>query len=182
VSRGSTPRALALEGSLAGAIDRLETDCCLTADGQLLLLHDPLLTLGTPLDGLAHQRTAAEIRAGRLRDASRNPTDQPLGLDQLLAAAPTDVPVQVEVKALGDPRPPHRGLYAVRERLERLEAKLGVRMAADAVARTRRPERLNTGQGGAGVVALRWADQSAGLLARPGAGGQRRRRRRVGAP
>ncbi|MGH2882679.1 MAG: glycerophosphodiester phosphodiesterase, partial [Solirubrobacteraceae bacterium] len=27
--------------------DGLETDCCLTADGELVLLHDPLLDLGT---------------------------------------------------------------------------------------------------------------------------------------
>jgi glycerophosphoryl diester phosphodiesterase len=101
---GPDSSRLALERSLAGAIDGLETDCCLTADGQLLLLHDPLLTLGTTLDGLAHQRTAAEIRAGRLRDAGGRPTDErPLSLDELLAAAPTEVPLQVEVKALGDP-------------------------------------------------------------------------------
>jgi glycerophosphoryl diester phosphodiesterase len=112
---GPDSSRLALEGSLAGAIDGLETDCCLRADGQLLLLHDPLLTLGTTLDGLAHQRTAAEIRAGRLRDASGNPTNErPLGLDELLAAAPTDVPVQVEVKALGDPALAHRTAVCTR--------------------------------------------------------------------
>ncbi len=101
---GPDSSLLALERSLAGGVDGLETDCCLTADGQLMLLHDPLLALGTTLDGLAHQRPAAEIRAARLRGPDGSPTDQrPLGLDELLAAAPAELPVQIEVKALGDP-------------------------------------------------------------------------------
>ena len=36
-------------------MEGLETDVCLTADGRLVLLHDPLLTLGTTLDGWAHR-------------------------------------------------------------------------------------------------------------------------------
>jgi hypothetical protein len=81
-----------------------------------VLLHDPLLPIGTTLDGWAHQRTAGEIRAGRLRDAAGRPTDQrPLGLDELLDAAPAELPVQVEVKALGDPALARRTAAAVRE-------------------------------------------------------------------
>lgn len=37
----------ALDHSLEGYVDGLETDCCLTADSELVLLHDPLLELGT---------------------------------------------------------------------------------------------------------------------------------------
>jgi glycerophosphoryl diester phosphodiesterase len=33
----------ALRRSLEQHVDGLETDCCLTADGELVLLHDPLL-------------------------------------------------------------------------------------------------------------------------------------------
>jgi glycerophosphoryl diester phosphodiesterase len=46
--------ARALERPLAG----LETDCCLTADGELVLLHEPLLEAGTTLSGWAHVLTA----------------------------------------------------------------------------------------------------------------------------
>jgi glycerophosphoryl diester phosphodiesterase len=51
----------ALERALAGA-DGVEADACLTADEQLVLLHDPLLSLATSLDGCAHQRSLHQIR------------------------------------------------------------------------------------------------------------------------
>jgi glycerophosphoryl diester phosphodiesterase len=41
----------ALDRSLEQHVDGLETDCCLTADGELVLLHDPLLELGTDQRG-----------------------------------------------------------------------------------------------------------------------------------
>ena len=44
----------------------VETDCCLTRDGGIVLLHDDLLSTGTDLDGWAHDRTAAEL-LGRAR-------------------------------------------------------------------------------------------------------------------
>ena len=53
---GPDSSAMALAGSLAAGVDGLETDVCLTADGELVLLHDPLLTLGTTPDGWAHER------------------------------------------------------------------------------------------------------------------------------
>src|SRR5262245_30246185 len=37
----------ALRRSLTRSLEGLETDVCLTADGELVLLHDPLLSLGT---------------------------------------------------------------------------------------------------------------------------------------
>ena len=83
----------------------LETDVCLTADGDLVLLHDPLLSIGTTLDGWAHERSAAAICAGRLRDSSGEPTDErPLRLDDLIAMAPAELTLQVEVKAHADRR------------------------------------------------------------------------------
>ncbi|PZR66433.1 MAG: hypothetical protein DLM63_09245 [Solirubrobacterales bacterium] len=54
----------ALSRALQQPLDGVETDCCLTVDGELVLLHDQLLDLGTTVSGWAHQRTAAEIRAG----------------------------------------------------------------------------------------------------------------------
>ena len=86
---GPDSSATALAGSLAAGVDGLETDVCLTADGELVLLHDPLLTLGTTLDGWAHQRSAAEILRARILDRDREPTaERPMTLDELLAATP----------------------------------------------------------------------------------------------
>jgi len=107
----------ALARSLSGPVDGLETDCCLTADGELVLLHDPLLSLGTTLDGWARERRSAEIRAGRLLDASGRPTHQrPLVLDELLDRVPAHLPVQVEVKAIGDPALARATVLALCER------------------------------------------------------------------
>jgi len=92
--------ARALELPLGG----LETDCCLTADGELVLLHDPLLEAGTTLSGWADAHTAAEIRAGRLRHADGTPSDErPMILDELLQRLPPGVSLQLEVKAHADP-------------------------------------------------------------------------------
>src|SRR6266536_2919813 len=86
---GPDSSTAALAGALAGDADGLETDVCLTADGELILLHDPLLPLGTTVDGWAHERTAAEIRRGRLLDRDGRATaERPLTLDELLHAAP----------------------------------------------------------------------------------------------
>jgi glycerophosphoryl diester phosphodiesterase len=64
----------ALERSLSGSVDGLETDVVLTADGDVLACHDPLLQISlADLSGWAHQypaavlteRTCAMDRAGR---------------------------------------------------------------------------------------------------------------------
>src|SRR5262245_45964363 len=89
----------ALSRSLSGPIDGLETDVCLTADGELVLLHDPLLSLGTTLTGWAHERTLEELLGGSLLGADGEPAGEPpLTLNQLLEAVPLDLTVQVEVK------------------------------------------------------------------------------------
>jgi glycerophosphoryl diester phosphodiesterase len=94
----------ALKRTLAGSVDGLETDCCLTADESVALLHDPLLQLGTTLSGWAHERPAAEIRACRLRDASgRETAERPLLLEELLELVPDRVALQLEIKAHADP-------------------------------------------------------------------------------
>ena len=54
-------------------VDGLETDVCLTADGELVLLHDPLLSLGTTIDGWAHERTSVEIARAALLDRGGRP-------------------------------------------------------------------------------------------------------------
>jgi glycerophosphoryl diester phosphodiesterase len=94
----------ALRATLAGPVDGLETDVCLTADGRLVLLHDPWLSTGTTLRGWAHETEWSELRHARLRDRDGAATNEtPMLLDELLDVAPGDLAVQVEVKTHGDP-------------------------------------------------------------------------------
>jgi glycerophosphoryl diester phosphodiesterase len=103
-SYGPDSSQAALARTLERPVDGLETDCCLTTDGGVVLLHDPLLQLDTDLDGWAHERTAAEIAAGHLRDRHGKPSgERPLRLEQLLELAPPGMPLQLEIKAHADP-------------------------------------------------------------------------------
>ena len=116
----------ALTRALQGPLDGLETDCCLTADGELVLLHDPLLEVGTTVSGWAHERTAAQIRAGRLRHRDGTPSDErPLLLDELLERAPSGATLQLEVKAYADPDLARRTARALCERLRDHPAREG---------------------------------------------------------
>src|SRR6266480_6965150 len=88
---GPDSSAQALAGALAAGVDGLETDVCLTSDGELVLLHDPLLSLGTTLAGWAHERTAADISGASILDRHGVPTaERPLTLSELLADATAD--------------------------------------------------------------------------------------------
>jgi glycerophosphoryl diester phosphodiesterase len=103
-SYGPDNSAAALERCLSGPLDGLETDVCLTADRELVLLHDPLLSLGTTLSGWAHEHTLAEIKHGLILGSDGEPTDQsPLALAELLEGAPRDLIVQAEVKTHSSP-------------------------------------------------------------------------------
>ena len=88
----------ALAGAFAAGADGLECDVCLTADGGLVLLHDPWLPFATDLMGWAHERTAAELRRARLSGG-----EAPLFVEELLAVAPRDLVLQLEVKSHADP-------------------------------------------------------------------------------
>jgi glycerophosphoryl diester phosphodiesterase len=110
----------ALRRTLDGPVDGLESDVCLTAGGDLVLLHDPLLSLGTTLEGWAGQRTAAELCRGRLLNRHGRPSDQrPMLLSELLDAAPAELTLQLEVKAHSDPELARRTAAAICERCER---------------------------------------------------------------
>jgi len=90
----------ALEGALAAGVEGLECDVCLTADDELVLLHDPWLPCGTDLEGWVRERTAAELRRARLSGSA----EAPLFLDELLAIAPRALLLQLDVKSHADPR------------------------------------------------------------------------------
>jgi glycerophosphoryl diester phosphodiesterase len=94
----------ALSSTLAGRVDGLETDVCLTADGRVVLLHDPWLSNGTTASGWAHETPWDELRHVYLLDREgASTTETPMLLEELLERAPREVPLQVEVKAHGDP-------------------------------------------------------------------------------
>jgi glycerophosphoryl diester phosphodiesterase len=115
---GPDSSAAALRRVLEQPLDGLETDCCLTADGELVLLHDPLLEVGTTLSGWTNERTAAQIRAARLRHPDGTPSDErPLLLEQLLELAPPGATLQLEVKAHADPVLARHTARAICERL-----------------------------------------------------------------
>jgi glycerophosphoryl diester phosphodiesterase len=108
----------ALAHTLTQPVDGLETDCCLTADEQLVLLHDPLLEIGTTLRGWAHERKAAELLKARLRNRDGTPSDErPLLLDELLELAPADMTLELEIKAHADADLARRTAAAVCRRL-----------------------------------------------------------------
>src|ERR1700741_2999041 len=94
----------ALRAALAGsALRGVETDVCLTHDGALACLHDAYLPLATTLTGWAHERTAADVLAGRLLDREGKPTaERPLLVDEMLDLVPPGLTVQLDVKAHAD--------------------------------------------------------------------------------
>jgi glycerophosphoryl diester phosphodiesterase len=151
-----------LRATLAGPVDGLETDVCLTADGRLVLLHDPWLSGSTTLHGWAHQTGWSDLRKARLRDRGANPTDEtPMLLDELLNHVPRELPVQVEVKAHGDPELARATAAAVcrlaggRADCGRVEVLSFHTVACEEAARHRMPARL-----------VAWADYAPDALAR----------------
>jgi glycerophosphoryl diester phosphodiesterase len=156
----------ALRATLAGRVDGLETDACLTADGRLVLLHDPWLSSSTTLRGWAHQTGWSDLRTAGLLDRDGTPTDEtPMLLDELLLDAPTDLPVQVEVKAHGDPGLARATAAAVcrlagrRQDRGRVEVLSFHTVACEETARHGIPARL-----------VAWADYAPAALARWAAG------------
>lgn len=66
----------ALRATLAGSVDGVETDVCLTADGRLALLHDPRTQSCTTARGWARQTPWSELRTARLLDRDGAPTGE----------------------------------------------------------------------------------------------------------
>jgi glycerophosphoryl diester phosphodiesterase len=96
----------ALERSLEAPIAGVETDCCLTRDGRIVLLHEPLLEQGTTLSGWASEHAADEICRAELLDSMGAPSgEHPMLLEQgLELLGGRDLVVQLEVKAYADER------------------------------------------------------------------------------
>lgn len=99
----------AFRNAIALGVDLLELDVHLSRDDELVVIHDPLLERTTTGTGPVGERTAAELRALRLRDPSGAVTEEAIPLlDEVLAlAAPSLVGLLVEIKvdAQGAPYP-----------------------------------------------------------------------------
>jgi glycerophosphoryl diester phosphodiesterase len=95
----------ALEGTLADGAEGLECDVCMSADGEVMVIHDPYLPLSTDLAGWAHERPGAELeRARPLGSDGESSDEQPMRLDELLERIGGALPLQVDIKAYADER------------------------------------------------------------------------------
>jgi glycerophosphoryl diester phosphodiesterase len=93
----------AFRGALALGAGLLELDIHLTADGDVAVIHDPTLERTTTGTGPVRARTAAELRALRLRKRDGTLADDgvPMLADVLALAAPTKVALLIEFKTPG---------------------------------------------------------------------------------
>jgi glycerophosphoryl diester phosphodiesterase len=104
-SYGPESSRAALEQSLRGSVEGLEVDVVLSADGDVVCVHDPLLRIATDLDGWAYRTATQKIFSGRLLDSVGKPSDQhPMSLLQVLDLIPRELPLQLDVKAYADPQ------------------------------------------------------------------------------
>jgi glycerophosphoryl diester phosphodiesterase len=125
--KGPDSSRRALRRPLAGHVDGLETDVCLTADGELALIHDPWLSLGTTAKGWAHETPWATIRDAFLRDRHGVRTAQtPMLLEELWTEVPNGMPLQLEVKSHGDPELAARTAEAICDALQARPERYGV--------------------------------------------------------
>jgi glycerophosphoryl diester phosphodiesterase len=96
----------ALSRAIEAPIVGVETDCCLTKDGKVVLLHELLLGKATTLSGWAWERTAEEICAAELLTQAGEASGQhPLLLEEGLdLLSGRDLVKQLEIKAYADDR------------------------------------------------------------------------------
>jgi glycerophosphoryl diester phosphodiesterase len=153
----------ALRAALAGGPLRgVETDACLTRDGALACLHDAYLPLGTTLTGWAHERSAADVLAGRLLDRDgRVSAERPLLVDEVLDLVPPGLTVQVDVKAHADAALARRTIDALAAVLARRRDAGRVEVLSFHVAAVE--QAVSRGLAGRLVI---WADYAPAALAR----------------
>jgi glycerophosphoryl diester phosphodiesterase len=90
----------AFRGALALGADDLELDVHLTADGEVVVIHDPTLDRTTTGQGPVATRRLADLAGVRLREANGGATDEPVpSLGQVLdLLAPTAAGLLLEIK------------------------------------------------------------------------------------
>ncbi len=91
---------LAFRNATALGVDFLEFDLHLTADGEVVVIHDPTLERTTTAQGPVRGVTRAALAAARLKARDGSVTDEPVPtLTQVLdLAAPTGVRILPEIK------------------------------------------------------------------------------------
>ena len=88
---------LAFRNALVLGVDFLETDVHLTADDEVVVLHDPTLDRTTTATGPVVARRLSELATARLRAADGAPTEEPIPtLAQLLDLLASPPPRGVE--------------------------------------------------------------------------------------
>lgn len=93
----------AFRAAIAQGADGIEMDSELTADGQLVLMHDDTVDRTTECRGCVSSLSFDAIRRCRLLDGNGQPTDQvPPTLDEVFALQPSKILVNVELKVFGD--------------------------------------------------------------------------------
>jgi glycerophosphoryl diester phosphodiesterase len=93
----------AFTSAIALGAEILELDVHLTADGEVAVIHDPTLDRTTTGTGPVAARTAAELRAVRLKGPDGTPIDEGVAMlgEVLAVAAPAGVALLVEIKTPG---------------------------------------------------------------------------------
>lgn len=89
--------------AIARGAQGIELDVEITADGELVVMHDDTLDRTTTCTGCVSAKTLAEIRQCRLYDGDGKVVDAaPPTLAEAYAAVPRDAIVNVELKVYGD--------------------------------------------------------------------------------
>ena len=166
----------AFRGALGLGVDALEFDLHLTADGEVIVLHDPTLERTTTGRGAVRDLPRAALASARLKDREGRVTDEPVPtLDEVLVlAAAGSVELLPEIK-LGPGRQPYPGIEAkvlALLRARRLLARTTIQaFDTETLARLRALEpsartmllvarsRVER-DGGAPVEAVRWAREA----------------------
>ena len=91
----------AFKNAIALSVDFLEFDLHLTADGQVVVIHDPTLDRTTTARGAVRDLTLAELGSARIRARDGSVTDErvPTLAQVLELAAPAAVGILPEIKA-----------------------------------------------------------------------------------
>ncbi|HSB61934.1 MAG TPA: glycerophosphodiester phosphodiesterase family protein, partial [Vicinamibacteria bacterium] len=92
---------LAFRNALALGVDLVEADVHLSADGEVIVLHDPTLDRTTTGRGAVGDLRLADLAAVRLRSAGGLPTDEPVptlaALLDLLRPSPAGLLLEIKV-------------------------------------------------------------------------------------
>lgn len=91
--------------TLALGVDGVEFDVHRSADGKLVVIHDPTLDRTTEATGAVSERTAQQLAATRLRDAGGEGVPSLSAVLELLASRPVELHIEVKTDVNGNAYP-----------------------------------------------------------------------------